>query len=229
MIKPGDNVVIVGDSWACGEWAAISKTAPPDKYNMLFPNYRMIHSGLTLFLQNFGCSVNNLGIPGGSNIESLDALTNYLSEKRPDIIYWFQTDPARDFDIDTWKSFNSLSEFSEQKLIRLAHAYKEFNSLGVPIQCIGGLYKLNTDLMTPYTNLKPFIVSVIEMFEGTQPEHINPASLVELELLSYEFIEELSTIPHMRTLLPKQWFYPDGGHPNRYAHKKIFEYILNYK
>ena len=69
------------------------------------------------------------------------------------------------------------------------------------------------------------------MFDAVAPICITPsfANPNMFNELTYEFVEELSMLPDWKQSLPKQWFYPDGRHPNRYAHKKIFEYILNYK
>jgi hypothetical protein len=224
MIKPGDKVIIAGDSWAVGEWPVIRPVIRK------FGNY-VIHPGLSLFLENYGCLVTNIGIGGGSNHNSFQALSNQLIIERPDIVFWFQTDPGRDFSALIWNSIKTIDEYTEQRLIHLEIAYQNLNSLNFPVHCLGGLSNLNVDLLTNYKNLYPLIPSIFEMLDAEAPICISPsfANPNMLNELTYEFVEELSMLPDWKKSLPKQWFYPDGRHPNRYAHKKIFEYILNYK
>ena len=214
MISPGNQVWIVGDSWGCGEWFYDGT------------NYGVIHTGLEHYLREYGCEVTNLSEGGSENQRIVDILQGRANMPKPDYIFWFQTDPIRDvrpFDQETFpKDVNSLKKLGETLMNK---TYKQLNDLDVPIHCMGGVSKLH-DSIKNYPNLIPLIPSIVEMFGGVdvgfwisdwiQCDHLN---------FSDSFLTELEN--HPQNTLPKQWFFPDGNHPNREAHRRIFEYILN--
>jgi hypothetical protein len=106
----------------------------------------------------------------------------------------------------------------------LTKTYENLNLLGVTIHCIGGITKLHSSMNT-FGNLIPMIGSVIEFF-GSNANDIWISDWIRTDHLqfSHEFINELYMLPP--PALAPEWFSPDGVHPNRHAHKKIFEYIL---
>lgn len=213
MISPGDKVLIVGDSWGCGEWLYDGT------------NYGVVHLGLEHYLREYGCEVNNLSEGGSGNQRIIDILQDRVNMPKPDYIFWFQTDPIRDlrpYDQETFpKDVKSLMKLGETLL---NDTYKELNDLGFTIHCIGGVTKLQESI-NQYPNLIPLIPSIVEMFEGPnidfwvsdwiQCDHLN---------FSDSFLTELEN--HPQHTLPREWFFPDGYHPNRNAYHRIFEYIL---
>jgi hypothetical protein len=48
-----------------------------------------------------------------------------------------------------------------------------------------------------------------------------------LKSLSHPLVDYLHS--ECKLDLSEEWFFPDGRHPNRKAHKKIFEYLLDFK
>lgn len=214
MISPGDRIVILGDSWGCGEWSA--KSDP----------YRVTHRGLELYLNECGCNVTNLSKAGGSNKEMVEVLHRTLHIYDPKFIFWFQTDPMRDLRPYNQATFpKSISEVIELSGQLLNDTYADLNRLGVKIHCMGGTSKLQKSIEN-YPNLIPLIPSIIEMFGGPEidfwiSDWINADDL----RFSDEFLQELEN--HPQHILPKEWFFPDGVHANREAHRKIFELILN--
>lgn len=215
MISPGDTIVIAGDSWGCGEWAVVDK------------KYAVVHKGLEQYLIDYGCEVINVSVPGNSNIISANALKDAVSQFNPSYCFWFQTDPMRDlrpYDPDTFP--RRLSELHLTQYNKLVEVYKLLSEIDMPVHCMGGTVKLNLHLLSAHDNLVPLIPSIIEMFGGPDiqcwvSEWIQHPNIK----FTFEFIKEISQLPHK---LPKKWFYPDGYHPNRLAHKQIFEYILAY-
>jgi hypothetical protein len=107
----------------------------------------------------------------------------------------------------------------------LENTYKELNDIGIKIHCIGGASKLQSSIRN-YSNLIPLIDSVIE-FLGCELIDIWVSDWIQHDLnIDDDFLKLLTELPYPRDTLSKEWFYPDGTHPNRHAHKKIFEYIL---
>ena len=221
MISPGDNIVIIGDSWGCGEWLNSSK---------------VVHTGLEYFLSEYGCNVVNLAVGASSNSIQICNLLNYLKDNDNtdsiDCIIWFQTDPIRDLGPYNQEFFpQSVSELVEAGKKLLEKSYKKLNNIGITVYCLGGVAKLE-DSINNYPNLVPVIPSIIEMFGGVQPEYWVGA-WVDTVKLRDEFLTELESVPPLKSLedwanlLPRQWFYPDGSHPNRDAHYKIFQHIIN--
>ena len=212
MISPGDNILIAGDSWSCGEWSSDDP-------------YRVTHRGLEHYLTEYGCNVINLSKAGGSNKDMVSVLVATLPIYKPHFVFWFQTDPMRDLRPYKQKTFptssKSLLDVSGQLL---SNAYAELDSIGIKIHCMGGTTKLHHSIES-YNNLIPFIPSIIEKFGGPDidfwiSDWINSPNI----RLSDDFLSELEV--HPQHILPKEWFFPDGFHPNREAHYKIFEVIL---
>lgn len=214
MISTDSRVLILGDSWGCGEWSSDHRP------------YRVTHRGLEQYLTEYGCNITNLSKGGASNKEMLQILHSTLQRYNPQFVFWFQTDPMRDLRPYSQRTFpTSVSELLALNKQLLTDTYAAFNNLGIKIHCMGGVAKLQKSIEN-YPNLIPFIPNIVEMLEGPDidfwiSDWINSPNL----RLNDHFLSELEVHP-MHTL-PKEWFFPDGIHPNRKAHRKIFEFILN--
>lgn len=222
LINKGSKILIVGDSWGCGEWPVPSKLV----------EYLPVHLGLEFYLREYGCSVTNVSHGGYSNDDIFISLKNQIQNQH-DAIFWFQTDPLRNLRPYT----NNLEIFKKEKEdFILAHdelldsIYEKFNSLGVTIYCLGGYSKLNLSLMEKYSNLFPIIPSIIELL-GENHIKIWPSEWIRCNettsVFSYSLTEYL--YKECGQKLSRLWFFPDGRHPNRHAHKKIFKYLIDFK
>lgn len=214
MILPKDKIVIIGDSWGCGEWTESGQ---------------LVHPGLKHFLSAYGCSVVNLSVAGTPNKYSISELKNFVKTENVDYAIWFQTDPIRDLRPYDQEPFpKNVTELIETGKKLLDDTYEKLNSIGIKIYCMGGLAKLENSINN-YSNLVPIIPSIIEMLGGVQPEYwvgdwTNMRRHPNVRL-SDELLSEIESKP--KENLPREWFYPDGYHPNRNAHYKIFQYITN--
>ena len=212
MIFPGDHILIIGDSWGCGEWSSDNP-------------YRVTHTGLEQYLTDCGCNVTNLSKPGGSNKDMIRVLEATISVYNPHFVFWFQTDPMRDIRPYSQETFpKSSSELIERGRELLETTYAELNDIGIKIHCMGGVTNLEKSI-EKYPNLIPIIPSIIQMFNGPNVDFwisdwINSPDI----RLDDDFLLELEN--HPIHILPKEWFFPDGVHPNREAHRRIFEYII---
>jgi hypothetical protein len=188
--------------------------------------YRVTHNGLEQYLTDYGCNVTNLSKPGGSNKDMVKSLVATIAVCNPHFVFWFQTDPIRDLSPYDQETFpKSSSELIEIGRDLLENTYAELNNTGVKIHCMGGVANLEKSI-EKYSNLIPVIPSITKMFNGPNidfwlSDWINSPNL----RLNDDFLSELEK--HPQWCLPKKWFFPDGVHPNRAAHRKIFEFILN--
>jgi lysophospholipase L1-like esterase len=217
--------LIAGDSWGCGEWVNDST------------GYRVIHNGLQQYLDEAGHLTKNVSKGGRSNLVSVRRLKAELFIKSDyDYVIWFQTDPLRDlrpYDKSKFATFTNIDDMLASSSMLLNVTYKFLNTIGVPIYCVGGLSKLNIELMKDYKNLIPMIPSVKEL---CVPDHChsNIAFSDWINYISKEFqdFDELISIKHefdnfFENPSNKVFFWPDGVHPNRYGHKIIFDKLCD--
>ena len=82
LINKDSKILIVGDSWGCGEWS--------------LPAFgqHIQHTGLEFYLKEYGCNVVNKSYGGYSNDDIFHSLEEQI-EFSYDVIIWFQTDPLR--------------------------------------------------------------------------------------------------------------------------------------
>ena len=218
------NILLAGDSWGCGEWL----DAEIHGRNILS------HKGIEQFLQDVGHDVVNASKTGESNKVVTDRLIDALSKKQFDYIFWIQTDPLRDLRPNYFHPLSTLrtvDDFNQLGNKLLEPNYDKLNSLSTPIYCIGGLGKLNLELMKDRHNLIPLIPCVVELIiENYQRYPLAFSDWLDDIPKDFEEFDELIRLKHEYdrwfTDEPfKTFFYPDGVHPNRKGHEKIFEYI----
>jgi hypothetical protein len=216
MISSGSKILIFGDSWGCGEWSGHNNP------------YHVTHLGLEYYLREYGCEVTNLSKGGESNLQMISELRNNLVsiDFSYDYIFWFQTDPIRDLRPYDQATFpKNVKDLLQKSTTLLTDTYRELNSLGVTIHCMGGTTNLLSSI-EDYPNLTPFIPSIVKMFNGPNIDFwISDWIQAENLRFSDSFLSELEAQSNPK--LPIEWFFPDGSHPNRKAHRKIFEYILS--
>ena len=219
MINSGDHIIIAGDSWAAGEWAA----------NPVTKEYGVTHTGLEYYMSSYRCRVLNLGKGAFSDRQSIDSIVTALREGfKPDKIFWIQTAPLRDlrpYSPDTFPK--SLEEFMEVQNTLLVKSYQSLASINLPIHCIGGTTKLNVDLLSAHKTLNPLIPSIYEFFGVSPPQFHLDAWVQDDAVMTPEFTEQVYDLLQGSKDLPAKWFYPDGFQPNRTAHQALFEYILS--
>lgn len=211
------KIIIAGDSWGVGEW-----DRAPDRVTHIIN-----HQGLEQYFKDTGYNVINLSKGGYSNTQSIAP----LPKESDSVIIWIQTDPLRDLrPYDRFKEkFQSYQTLLDIQKELLTTTYSILNKLG-KIYCIGGCSKLDLDLIKEFENLIPIIPSVPEFL---LPNYIHPKIWFSdwYELVDRQFdidsIDKLLYNKKIQDSLADSWeyFQPDGKHPNRHGHKKIFEYL----
>jgi hypothetical protein len=208
---------IAGDSWGCGEWGAEEG------------RYTILHTGLEFFLKQQH-QVRNLSQGAASNNFAIGQLTQALQHDKFDHIFWFQTDPLRDITSLFYEKNLTFDRLLEENHRQMDTVYRALNNLGVEIHCIGGCSKLDLDLMKLYPNLIAYIPSVTEWLE---PDYVHPVIWTSwwekliVRQLDVDSLDKLVDCKKMQDSLAKykKYFQPDGAHPNRTAHKMLFDKI----
>lgn len=227
MIK---SYCISGDSWGCGEWRP---------YETNFPGGKQYD--LQRQLLAFNNIVGDISLPGEHNPYTIRRLKEYI-EHSPvefDYVIWFQSDPLRrpEF-IDVLKSAKEFSLdynfFIETSNRYLDDDYHKLNSIGKPIYCIGGISKLNVDLMSQYPNLIPFVESFPEFL---YPNRLHPALCVgewmqhierQVKLDALDKIQQdHANMMRWATDEYSEFFNVGDSHPNTQAYNLLSNYIMN--
>lgn len=243
------DIVIFGDSWGCGEWA------PPVAPGVLSKNrFSITHLGLEQYFIDSGYTVFNMSMPEGSNNDSIDKLTVFLNSTSQNLIVFFIiTDPLRNYqpDYTNFKqnivAHNGLFEF---KITTLYNDLKILDKLGQQhnqtIHLIGALS--SSPNIDQYNNLSCLCDSWPKLLVGDlypdidfkyfglweqwllDGEIINtwltPKNLQQFDYaFANKLVQQLEQLDANRIIFEHQLFHPDKCHPNRHAHKILFEYI----
>ena len=109
------DIVIIGDSWGCGEWGQNVVT----------------HTGLEQYLTDAGYVVTNLSKGGSSISYAIQALKNYLTTQNTDIVLFVQTDPIRSLSPYTnltqaIKQSGSVKNLAKEILL---NSYRQLNDI----------------------------------------------------------------------------------------------------
>lgn len=218
------HIVTCGDSWSSGEWEGNAN------------GHVVTHNGVNLYLQEDGHQIHN--IHRFSNKDSISALVEYLTFNSPDIIFYFFTDPFRDL-IDPLnncsfidfeylaKDVNSFLNL-HQKLLN--KSLKKLDKLNRKIYVLGGCQRL---IKQKYKNIEIIVESVSELIDEN---YVHPnfwdsgwSSLIKFQNLEkkfFYFIEEQHKLQwNMDKDKYAEFFRPDGLHPNRKGHLKLYNYI----
>jgi hypothetical protein len=213
------KILIGGDSWGNGEW--------PQETN---------HRGIWQYFEEDGHEVMIKSVPGESNKNTIPHMCNYITEKyNHDYIFWFQSDPLRDlrpYD-DFGKTIKNYQDLLEQSEIILDKNYRELNNRTTSkIYCIGGCSKLNLKLISKYENLIPIVESLTELIfdDYVHPKLWHSDWLKVVDIFELETINLLLDDKRKQDSLAevdkyREYFWPDGYHPNRKGHKVLYEFL----
>lgn len=218
------HLITNGDSWSKGEWDIVNK------------QHTVTHTGVNHYFSNDGHSVTNLH--DFSNIRSIEKLEKYLETNSPDVIFYFFTDPFRDFTDpkntanfgDIYKKLTSIKEFKELHKLLINNTLVRLENLNKKIYVLGGSQRLQRK---KYKNIEILLESVSEF---VCPDYKHPdfwdsgwSSYIDFKHLDREFfyfIEEQHKLQwKMADDQYADFFRPDGLHPNRHGHYKLYEFL----
>ena len=232
------NILILGDSWSQGEISVNE-------------NGRYVsHRGVMQYLEDDGYKIENRGGLGESNHWALTQFELYSGS--PDFILWFQTDINRDYlentFLDKLKETHSIKSLFKNHII---DTYTKMNYLAeqknTTVYVIGGVSPVLEDELHQFKNLKCAIPCIINLI---RPDiHLSfydrfglfhwLTNLIELiksdpfwsnndiTRLKSEWLMMHSGVGkfYQTMMEDKEYFWPDGYHPNRAGHKVIYNKI----
>lgn len=226
-------IVIIGDSWGCGEWNG---------------GY-VVHQGLAQYLSDSGHAVINLSQGGGDNLGSITKLrlwlTTMVDPSAIDMVISFQTSWTRDLELNQIDvGYDRLKEKYISKF------YYELSDLAsknrFPVYIIGGLSDtlFLDNWKQEYPGTKILCQSCCNFLLENKTNADLPNYFCEVvdkqEILTA--IKSKSNnleLQHMLDDIDSAWarvsamqnspllFWPDGVHPNRHGHKKLFDLVVN--
>lgn len=235
------NIMIMGDSWALGEWGG---AADPG-------GYRVLHGGTAQYLRELGHRVATVADAGSSNWAQVDRMSPHHAYQREgqaphwaggsEVIIWFLTDPLRDcasLDRATPHTLPELSRLSDQlmraRLTDMARLYPDRRLL-----LVGGVQPVPAWVAREFPQFRVVVTSLLHWLIP----RAHPALLPTLcrtwrygdcapELLDHwEQVEQFRTshlwrAEHRADSAEHQWFWPDGAHPNRAAHQRLTRELI---
>lgn len=246
------KIFIGGGSWARGEW---DKDIP-----------RVSHRGLIQYFLDDGYSVVDASLARSWHFKSIQKLERQLTREyqENDIVFFMLADPLldvvmpalHDLQLKRNNSVKNLTVFTDEikraggviALLRETqnNIYKQLNDVAkqfnTTIHCIGGNANVNTNLLTPYPNLKPTVMSWMDLLIGHLQEHQHVKDpkfvvsytwgidYIDLSKYTNEFAEqvkqEVKLLSDKTNIMNELIFHPDGLHPNREGHKILYNYLV---
>jgi hypothetical protein len=227
MIK---SYCISGDSWACGEY---------DNYKKFLPGGKQYDLHRLLLDKNY--IVSDISFPGMHNSYTIEKLAQHLQESplEYDCVIWFQSDPLRrPTFIETLKNANDFSldynYFIDMSNKNLDEDYAQLNQIGKTVYCVGGVSKINKQLISKYTNLKVLVESFPELLF---PNQSHPNLCLGIWMTHIERQVKLDSLEKIRldhaammawtTQKYNKFFNLGNSHPNKRAYSLLLEFITN--
>jgi hypothetical protein len=231
------NILINGDSWGVGEWGLGQVEIENIVNDPNIPG--LSHRGIEHYFREKGYSVKNISKGGSHNIASCqrfeqEDLAQY------DYIFCFQTDHIRhlnrEFLTADGKEKATWEKLKEHQRRHSDEFYQRLNSYNKTIHLLGGVNKIQLDIVEKYPNIVPIMPSVTEFITPHLGGHndlwwgqwILSIPYIEYDLDCLEKIVQNKESNEF-TMHPdfKKYYWPDGKHPNRLGHRIIFDYLCD--
>jgi len=231
------RILICGDSWGCGEWNVECT--------------EVLHPGLEQYLRDAGHLVDNISKGGCSNLDSVARMQLWFERfGRVDIVFVFQTEYSRDFkhhSTENW-NVNSVNDLSSQWV---ENFYFRLSDLAQQYQCKINILGGASDTMwfdtmwfdamdNDYHGCNIACQSLTNLLVNNDSRIKDPVfswycnsteSLLDRLKKQLNNTDELFAVINQgfeRESLLKEnpnWFYPDGKHPNRHGHQKLYNFL----
>jgi len=232
-------IIVAGCSWACGEWSRGDC------------NEGVTHGGLSQYIQERGDQCINLGVAFGSNLQTAQKVQGWL-DRYPDTkvekILIFQTEYDRDYRMkfeEDYIDVESIDSISSRMLARFYSRLTEISRQArAPVYVIGGV----SDTVR-FENFEKCYPGVKIACQSMTNLLINDCENVDIPVLSWytkassdmlETIKQQLSLDQVEKLFHEidrglerdnlvfghpEYFWPDGCHPNRFGHKKLFDFL----
>jgi lysophospholipase L1-like esterase len=247
--KDQPKIFVSGSSWARGEWVGP----------------KIVHRGMIQYFEDDDYTVIDAGQSRSYHSRVIDHLDQQLTQhyNNNDIVLFVMADPLLDIIMpeldqmhvkrsDSVKNLKNLTEkiLEAGGLIALLRKqqqqiYQQLDTVAkqhnVIVNCIGGTYNVNTNLLCNFSNLNALLVSWIDLLIGHLREYPGIGhpevgvtytwgiDYVNLDSYQPEFANqvrgEFECITHYSPMLTELIFHPDGLHPNREGHKILYTHL----
>lgn len=230
------TILICGDSWGRGEWNVECT--------------EILHPGLELYLRDDGHTVINLSKGACSNLDCIYRINLWFerfNDIKVDTIIIFQTEYTRDIkhaEDNDW-NVNTLAELSSLWIARFYYRLQEIaEKHKCKIKIIGGCS--DTDFFDDMENDHPgceiVCQSLVSLIIEDNPRPEIPVfswyakdSEKVLQKIKKNITNTEELILAINQGLDREWalranpewFYPDGKHPNRHGHRKLYGFLLD--
>ena len=229
-------VLIIGDSWAGGEWDG---GAPA----------KLLHRGLEQYFEETGYTVINQRQTGrGNQLSTVDLAKTLNTLPHANVVVFFiVSEPLRNYAIpfetlkDDIVAHNGLFELQQHVL---QQDFETLNQLAtqynIVIHLIGGLSSVPASV-GEFANLNCLVQSWTKLLVGheEQYKHIDwntfgiwgkwqealVQQLSHTSKIDQKVIDQLSILASNQSVFLHPLFNPDGGHPNRTGHRILFDFI----
>jgi hypothetical protein len=234
------HFLIAGDSWSQGEMIVPFIPGPKHKTIVTQQEQQPIypHKGLHQYLEESGHVVTNVGIGGSSNTAALDQVVRALWSDIDHLVY-FYTDPLRhpsSHELLTKEPFFLIDEHIKYVTDTLLDISKQNPTLKITL--IGGCSCLPTELVDIATHavssvtelVCPGFVDTPYMLSGQWQsviKNISPNALSVQQKEQYSLIISEATRKLDFWKNNKEFFWPDGQHANRLAHRVLFDHLVS--
>ena len=236
-------ILFAGDSWGCGEW---------NRYVEHHRYHHSVHGGVAEYFRNTNHEVINLSVGGQSTVGVSDILHHFLVNNAflindIDKIFVFQTDwarsigqiPIEEFSQPKFDHYVNLKNYSLSKFYyNLSGTAQKFNK---KIGIIGGLSDTIyiDQFESEYPGLFIACQSFVNLLISDDQRIINPVhgpfdikhsdKIFNCNNINDKeaFIDDQNLVTQRVEIFKNysEWFQPDGVHPNRTGHFKLFEYL----
>lgn len=246
--------LIAGDSWGVGEWLRGDKQIVTSGDIMHAQNLLTSHGGLAQYIAEDGHAVQNISQGNASNTFISASIAKHLeaqsikNKQYPDRIIVFQTTYTRDYKFRFEEDWSKLTEAQSLAHIWLARFYHRLSDLAqqysVPVYLVGGLGDTVwvDNMQLHYPGVSVACQSMVNLLANNE-------SRVTTPVYSWYTKDCIDMIEEMRKILPAdkfldlmdqidlgvnrqnmlsiypEYFFPDGVHPNREGHRKLWQYL----
>jgi hypothetical protein len=246
------KILVIGDSWGCGEWFHLKRTFHnkipnplwqpwPDPHNdKLFATNRVKPStSLSHYFNELGNFSRTIAHGGDSNTNQLMLLEDYLAYNSDwDHIVWFQTEPVRDwitgYLIDNIKELDL--NFDEWFIEIYDRAQKIYDEHHIPFTFIGGLCPAHPSIEN-YTFAKYLIKDWYKDFGYIPTNTPRPynSSFDNLDIFLKEYEDKLDNEKVVKYLEDGENFwnqmrnnkkYLIQDHPSALANQELANYLV---
>lgn len=236
-------ILILGASWARGEWKA-----PP---NSTRPSPVDEHNGLMQYLEESGHQVLNLAAPGASNMKIVKTLLQWIEHNSlSDVekIFIFQSDYTSDADVADVEDYNKIDSPYFLAKLWLERFYQQLSCIAtqhkISIHLIGGGVDTIWFNESDYPGVVIACQSLVNLilngnhrvddpvYSWYTTHSLNIVKKIKEKLTTNQmpvFLKMLDQAQERENTIfnTTEYFWPDGYHPNRKGHKVLYDFLLN--